>query len=235
MNLASLRTSGRVISSRRASCGSTMSTTEQLIGFPVYSWTSIRIGDDRFRVGVCGVQALHRLLELFDESEAGRSLFPFRDAIRDVCRAESRIALSAVLVATPDRRVRRIAIWLRGRCGGQLGVEALRRCAQSEDELTRLAAAKALRRLRSWFALREFADDSSKRIRRIVAHETERHFPARLHNYASRVARIATRPTERELYIAPSVDLDRPLRRKAAEAIRRFLERIHQLVRGGAY
>lgn len=205
-----------------------------LLGFPLESSHKFRLVGRTHRVGPSGVKALRLAVEILTFTEANRSLLPLRTKIRAVRMTNCKAALTHLVEATPDPRLRRIAIWLRGQCGGYIGTEVLAQFAGDDDHRIRAAVAKSLQRMSAWTLLRDIScGDSSERVRRLASPRVSRDFSTRLHQYTERVLPIPIPPHNRFLYLSPLLNLYNPIRIKSTELIRMFLERIREMVRGG--
>jgi hypothetical protein len=192
----------------------------------------IRIGGRRYRVGIAGCLAQRLVIDLRHSIRVGHSCFFLRPQIRAVQRDESTSILTKMIESAPDMTTRLIAIWLRGRCGGSLGTDLLRAFATSPEVRLRIAAAKALRQMHGWAALKEFEADASMRVRNLAASRARRSFKDRVGDFLPHLSTIATRNRNRPTYVAPTVNLDARLPIRSLESIRRLLLRIRQLVRG---
>lgn len=130
-------------------------------GFPPLSDYAYRIRDKRYRVGLAGKQTLKLLTEIYFANRHTSGpywLIPFRKQIREIQRINSRGILSLTVERTPDPKLRLLAIWLRGRCGGTLGTSILADYVTHLDPQTRKEVARALKRMSAWVQLRQLAD-----------------------------------------------------------------------------
>ena len=186
------------------------------IGFPVFSWHCFRVHRRWYRVGTEGVKAVTLAAEILRLVESRQSLLPLRARIRAMRMKDCKAALAHLVQATPDRRLRLIAIWLRGQCGGYIGAEIIANFARDDDERTRVAVVKALQRMRDWNVLELVSvNDASERVHRLALPRVPRNFTTRLHKYAENVSPIAVCPRPRFLYLSPLLDLHKPLRTRS--------------------
>ena len=115
---------------------------------------------------------------------------------------------------------------------GHLGTEIVARCVDAEDERLRAATAKALRRMSAWAVLTNLATaDPSARVRQLASFPARAEFSTRLHEYVNQVTPLTVAPRHQPLWLAPWLELRRPMRGKSVELIRRILEQIRRLVR----
>lgn len=211
-----------------------MRNLTNILGFPADRSHVFRLAGRRYRVKASGEQIIELAIEMLKHIEAKQPLMPLRSKIRTLRVKHCTAILAHLVEATTDHRLRLIAIWLRGQCGGHIGTQVLARFAGDKDERTRAAVAKALQRLNDWTVLRVMStDDTSERVRRLASPRVYRAFGTRLHDYAQCVTPIPVFRHERFLYLSPLLELQKHSRIKSAELIRRILERIRHLVSGG--
>jgi hypothetical protein len=154
-----------------------------------------------------------------------------RELIRQAQALGRKRIISWVIETTKDPALRTLAIWLRGRWGGTLGIKSVAAFAKHRDEQTRKEVARALRRLGAWVELREMAEsDLSERVRRMATPRLARPFEGRLTDFTRHVAARPVTPHELPLFVSPEVDLSQGKRPKPGWFIRLILERIHRLV-----
>ena len=95
-------------------------------------------------------------------------------------------------------------------------------------------AVRALKRMQAWTELRWIAaSDPSERIRRMASKCRSRNFRSTLQAFATGLIPIAHERSHRSVYLSPQVDLNHTVGTKSREWIRRLLEKIRLLVRGG--
>jgi len=211
--------------------------------------TSLRIGmipvcfvevdGKKYRLGTNGMRTLE-VLEKIVEARPRATYDPgwlmrFREQVRDIEWDGQRAALTYVVLVTRDPAVRRLAIWLRGRCGGTLGTRVISRFAFAPDMLLRKDATRALKRMHAWSTLREVAQfDSVPRIRRMARQSPPKPYTSRLSSFLGNVTPRKQSCGDVRLKIAESVDFSSGRPPKSSWWIRIMLERIRSLVRGAA-
>ena len=186
-----------------------------------------------YRVRGSGLQAIELAFEILRYVQAKQSLLPLRSKIRGLRLKSCTAAIAYMIEATTDRRLRLIAIWLRGQCHGHIGISVIAKFAADNDVRTRMAVAKALRNLNEWSVLRMMATyDHSERVRRLASPRSTEVFSARLGEFTKSVASNCVSRHRRFLYVSPLFEMQAPARRKSAEFIRQVLDRIRSLVHG---
>ena len=204
-----------------------MSPISKLAGFPVEANRKIEINGQRYRIGNAGVKAIQLAVELLHRRMSFQSLLPLRSEIRECELDNCKAALSHLIEMTPNHNLRIIALWLRGRCGGYVGSQAIAQIAKSEDEKIRYLAAKAMQSMGSWSTLAVMnKNDPSERVRRIAALRAPRNFKERLSSFSKNVESIPHSSMHASLFWSSLIDLHNPVRTKSVEIIRRLLARI---------
>ena len=208
------------------------------IGFPKDARFRFRINGRHCRVNADGVATIERLIELHKASllaEKPTWLLAHRDTIREIESLNYRGVLSLIVERTSDPKLRLLAIWLRGRCGGYMGTSILKGYATSPDFQIRKETIRALRRLSAWTLLAEVAkNDSNARIRRLAAPVLAKPHLHRLMEFAKNVHPIHVNSTTPPLWISPEIRRFEGKRPKSVLLIRQTLERIRALVTGNA-
>jgi len=201
----------------------------------VTPWKTVRLNGVRFRIGAAGVRAIALAQAMLALAEANHSLHSLRGEIRHVRRTHCRAALTHLIEMTPQTpRLRLIAIWLRGQCGGYLGTELLAKLSTDEDEAIRAKVAGALQRMSGWSVLEGMArHDPSPRIRRIASQRMPCGFQSRLRRFTDHTPALPFKAAETPLYLSPRFEISRAAQPKSIEFIRHVLERIRALVRSG--
>ena len=211
---------------------------DEVAGFNASNWrTMIRIGRVRYRIRPEGVVAIKLAVEIWRMTEQNRPLFALRNDIRAVRKTLCKAALMHLIKVTKNEKLRLIAIWLRGQCGGYVGTEILAELSTADAEVVRLKVAGALQRMSGWGVLeRMSASDPSLRVRRLASSREPRTFHSRLREYVdkSTLLPVVAKDTAlvRDLYVATDFELTQPKAPKSVEFIRQVLERIRFLVRG---
>jgi hypothetical protein len=160
-------------------------------------------------------------------------LLSHRDAIREIDSLKTRAFLSYTISTSSDDRVRRLAIWLRGRCGGYVGNAIVARFAVHNDASIRKEVARSLKRLSAWVALRAMATyDPNPRIRAIASQPAIPSHSRRQSRFLENVEALRTSSAETPLRIASSVTFTEGRPARPNWLIRQILTRIHALVTG---
>ncbi|MCA9197076.1 MAG: hypothetical protein KDA87_06030 [Planctomycetales bacterium] len=157
----------------------------------------------------------------------------FRQRIRQLPHRGAAAVLCYVIATSTDQQTKRLAVWLRGHCGGTLGTrEVVQACRESSDQI-RKELVRTLQRTSAWSDLRCFAEnDSSPRIRRLAAERKTRMFGERLDTFAEKQP-VLPHDTKRQipLFVDRSVSLFRAVTGKSEAMIRGILQRIQDAVR----
>lgn len=186
-------------------------------------------GYDEQRVAQC-MRSLHEAARKADRLDW---MLPQRHLIREITSLKARIFLSYVIQTTPDADVLRLALWLRGRCGGYAGSATVARLIPLGDPKIRKEVARCLRRLSAWAALRQMAThDPDPRIRALASQPASRPFERRQERYLESVATLKATAEPTELMISPQVDITKAKPPREGWFIRQILMRIHALVTG---
>ncbi|MCC6508231.1 MAG: HEAT repeat domain-containing protein [Pirellulaceae bacterium] len=204
------------------------------IGFPKEARFQFQLNGRHFRVGAAGVNTIERLIEIFDASSLAEKptwLLARRDTIREIESLNCRSVLSLIADRTSDPKMRLLAVWLRGRCGGYIGTTILSRYTRSPSFQLRKETARALNRLSAWSVLAEVAEsDSSERIRRIATPPLPKPHSRRLEDFSRNVQPIRVTLKPPPIWISPEVRPSEGKRPKSVLLIRQILEHIHALV-----
>lgn len=164
-------------------------------------------------------------------------LVRFRDDFRQIVRSRPIIGLMGCLFVQ-DLEVRRLAIWLLGRCGRCRNVGLIAKFRTHPDRSVRKEVARALRHMNAFRELTEFvASENDPRIRRLATLPPRDSYQRRMGRYLEQdVERVAVGPipshSRMPLRFFVSIGSGKPA--KTVEFIRRILEDIRRLVRGDA-
>ncbi|MEZ6119652.1 MAG: hypothetical protein R3C28_24225 [Pirellulaceae bacterium] len=178
-------------------------------------------------------------LRLLNDMRNGRQdsvgwALSFRDRIRKLPYRGSAAVLCHIITTATDEQSQRLAVWLRGHCGGTLGTrEVVQACRVSRDGI-RKELVRTLKRTSAWSDLRFFAaNDSNARIRRLAATGKTRLFDERLDAFAHNQTALP-HPMKRRtsLFVDRSVTLFCAFTGKSDAMIRVLLQRIQAAVRG---
>ncbi|QDU91608.1 hypothetical protein Pla175_50380 [Pirellulimonas nuda] len=215
-----------------------MSRLHALYGLPISRDYQFRLGGKKYRLGASGVRALTLLAGLVeqtpDRGDVGW-LLRRRGDVREIERINPSAALILVVDRAQDDRLRCLAVWLRGRCGGVLGAATVSRLSTSTDRTLRKEAARCLRRLKAWAALRAIAEaDPDPQIRALATQSPSVPFTTRLAGFSRRLSRRLASPATPGLWVSPDASFEQGRPPKPRRLIRLILERIHRLAAGTA-
>ena len=198
-------------------------------GFPARCGYRFRLRGHRYPVGLNGIRTLNALATIYNATEDEKWPFHVRKLIREVSVLDSRSVLSLVIERTDDPKLRLLAIWLRGRCGGTLGTVSIAQHCDDVDRQTRRVVARALWRLSGWASLREMAaSDPDPIVRRIAAGRPGRPYSQRLATFASHSRHRHLPTVRRQLAVAPATEVGAGCPPKSRSAIRAILDRIRR-------
>ncbi len=204
-----------------------------LLGFPDKSSYRFRIDGRRYRVNPDGAAALEILQRIYHARGAAQNYrwaLPLREDIRRLQHLNVRSVLVHVINQTSDERMRLIAIWLRGRCGGYLGAKAIARTARTANFLTQKECVRALKRMSGWSQLREIATYSMhERVRLLATQRPARALPTRLAEVTEHLRPTQTGPRTNPFWMQPGLNFKNTAPRTAT-MIRAVLHRIQRLI-----
>jgi hypothetical protein len=197
--------------------------------------SSFRLQGRRYLVGDVGMRALNLIALLVDasgrEKSAPSGFIRYRRQVRECLHPAPRALLTYVAEQATNPALRRIAVWLRGRCRGNLGVATLARLWHTDDVGVRKEIIRALKRMDAWDYLRVIETvDSNPRIRRMARPSRRRAFSVRLSRFLARIGRHdAGQPAP--LLVSENCEPGGGRPAKSSVFIRRILEHIRWLVR----
>lgn len=196
----------------------------------------VRVGGRRFRLRAHDVQLVQLMTYLLEQRPAAPHvgwLIPHRPTLRQVLQLNARVGLTWLVECATESWHLRLALWLRGRCGGALGTPIVAKCLLSTDELVRKEAVRALRRMNAWAELHAVAEyDANPRLRRLASCRPPPDLRARVERFTEHIRAVPYETRSRPLYVAPSVALDSCPHVRSRSYIREILDRIRRLVRG---
>lgn len=210
----------------------------EVAGFNASNWrTKVNLGGVRYRINPAGVQAIKLAVTILWMTEHKRSLFSLRRDLRAMRKSRCRAALTHLIEVTTNDRLRLIAIWMRGQCGGYLGTEVLAKLSVVDAEAVRLKVARAMQRMSGWSVLERMSVcDPSLRVRRLASSREPSEFHSRLRDYVNKSTSLPVVAKDtapgRELYVATDFEFAKRMAPKSVEYIREVLDRIRFLVRG---
>jgi|GEM_PF-4664443 len=208
----------------------------QPFGFVFGRNSRFEIGNRKYRLGWRGVRILRLLAAIESHRPPTNSicwLLPFRGWFRVLERNQPRVFLTIVALHAKDHRMRCLAIWIRGRCGGNIGIRALSAFSGSEHRSLRKQLAQCLKKLGAWSELRNIEEtEHDPQIRRIAMQSAPRPASARRTDFLKHVPRQTFSRSQPRLFVSPEVDWLQGKPAKPRSFIRAVLERIHRLVTG---
>lgn len=154
-----------------------------------------KLGGVAYRLGSHDLEML-QLLRLLVRAQTANPdlgwLLPFRDQIRAATARRCQASMTMVALLTPDPRERRLALWLRGRCGGSIGAWQLYQLAVRGNLETQRDVARALQKMGAWAQVRALAQltELARRWPRFVSQPPARDFQSRLDLYLAKVPEL---------------------------------------------
>ncbi len=181
-------------------------------GFPNDKRFRFRIDGRWHRINSDGAEVLTLLEQIYDASVVPNDQYwalRVRPQIRRIEFLNVRSVLVLVLEKTSDLRMRLLAIWLRGRCGGYLGTSTIASFAHSTGFETQKECVRALRRLSGWADLREIACNAKHpRIRNLATQRAVKPLAKRLSRMMENVRPIPVSSRRSRIWILPGLVLD---------------------------
>jgi len=168
--------------------------------------------------------------------ESHRTLLEFRDDFRSLTSLHPIGGLVCCL-RSPNRELRRLAIWLLGRSAGGATVNAVKTFRDDPDPRIRREVAKTLRRMAEWTELRSMAwHDEDARVRShasTLSNTVRRPYAERLGRFVQHAGGEVFEPghysSHMPVFMVQPVGPGKPA--KSRDFIRRVLEHIRELVR----
>jgi hypothetical protein len=205
--------------------------------FPVNSGYCFRIRSCGYRIGSDGVRTLKLLTEIYERRPLRAEadwLLRCRKQIRQLQAYDACGALSLVVARTHNPRLRVLAIWLRGRCGGTVGTSTLTTFCADPDDQTRKEIARALKRMGAWSHLRAMASsDANPRIRRIATDAPPPPFALRMSDLLQHFTEQELVTPSNKVFVAPDLEEGHGRLPKSQAMIRVVLERIRDILAEG--
>lgn len=203
---------------------------------PLISGGRFQVDGRYFYVSASSIRTLYLLEEIVLTQASAEDRFWLlrcRTKVREIESLCDRAVLTFVVENTCSRKVRCLAIWLRGRCGGTFGTKILARFLIDPSPEVRRELARAFQRMHAWSELRIIARcDPEDRIRHMARQRGPQEHRGRLSRFLTNVAPEEYRPGDRRLAVAPEVDFRSGRAPKPSWLLRSVLERIRRIVRG---
>lgn len=200
-------------------------------------WGKYYFDGRRYVLNVTGARALRLFSRILNEQYRAKRpgwLLKYRTDFRGVIGGSQAPLLSYVVRHGATDEVKRLALWLRGRCGGPLGTDAVADLAVFSPPPMRKEAVRALRRMHAWEKLKIIErGEQNPRIRELASQRSSAPFESRLSSLSEKLAAVATSPLTRTMEVRAGVTIggcrhgEKPLTR-----IRELLQRIRMLVTG---
>jgi hypothetical protein len=202
-------------------------------GFPRDERFRYRIDDRWYRISSDGAEVLTLLQEIYDAGvlpDDNYWALRMRPQIRRIEYLNVRSVLVLVIEKTSDPRMRLLAIWLRGRCGGYLGTSRIATLAHTTGFETQKECVRALHRLSGWAHLREIACNAMHpRIRTLATQRAVKPLEERLSCMLANVQPIPIPKAKLRLWLLAGLVLEYSAP-KSIDTIRHALTRIKRLV-----
>ena len=213
-----------------------MMTSSEILGFPIrYSDDHFYLLGKKYRLSPGSVRSLGLFLDLVASAAKAQDtnwLIHHRGTIRTLEQLRPVIALTRVIKRSDHDEVVRLAIWLRGRCGGSIGSRIVAAHSQSESSCIRRATARCLHRMHAWQYLTKMFEDSDENVRRLANQlPLSRSFKERLEDFTTRVQHRPVSHGPTKLLVSPDVTIERSNPPRPREFFRRLLLRIRRSVR----
>jgi hypothetical protein len=213
-----------------------MAQSHSLFPLGVSKGARFKLPGKRYILGKDGVRAIEILAWLRKaEGRLGRpsEILARRPLVREIERIQASAALSYVIANSRDDRLRRLAIWLRGRSGGYLGAKDVAEFALYPNDAIRKEVARCLRRLKAWSPLREMATrDPDPKIRALATQATAENYERRQKRFLGNMSVLKTTSHDAPFLLSKGVDLSDFGPAKPPGFIRQVLARIQSLVTG---
>jgi hypothetical protein len=200
-----------------------------------YCGLRFRLGTSRYRLRRRDIMALHALQRIRQGLSSAVSpgwLLGYRQEIRCILELCPRAALSLIAATTRDLHTRKLAMWLRGLCGGTLGAPHLLQTALRLPPDQQAVFARAFQNMGAWAQLRELQQipELVRRYPRAVRNQVSRPFSRRLARYVAHIPRRQTPSSTMPLIWADSAGSSGGRPAKPLWLIRLVLDRIRWLV-----
>lgn len=211
-----------------------MDCISRQVGFPARPTFVFKLNGRRIRVQNSGVETLKLLLNIRDRlCQSDCSPVRVRELVKRVEYLDCRHVLAHVIERTSDPGLRTLAIWLRGRCRGKVGISGINAFRDDVRFQTRKEVARALQRMGAWSELREMAaTETDPRIKRVATVQPPKPYATRLANLTRHLSKRIGRRSPRELFVSPEVDFEHGRPPKSVQLIRMILKRIHTVLAG---
>lgn len=194
----------------------------------------------KYRLGNRGVAVLNGLAELYFLRWLRHEPPTLAEWVREARRVAklaqadgSCLALNLVLRRSANLRLCLLALWLRGHCSrSSVGIELFAPFRDCPQDIVRREAARTLKRMGAWAALREIAEsDPNPRIRAIATPDGPRAHGDRLARFTRNFVGLNLTLPARDLFVAPNLDLKKGQHApKSATVIRQILQRIQRVI-----
>ncbi len=209
-------------------------TRSDILGFPSDDWSFYMLGK-KYRLGSDATKSIALFLEIVLSATKARDstwLIRHREKIKALERRGAVVELTRVVKCSKHDEVVRLAIWLRGRCGGSFGGSVVAAHCNSDSLRTRRAVARCLQRMCAWRYLSTMLEDPDENVRHFANQlPSRRSFEERLSVFAGRVRRRPLSHRTSDLLISPDVELSDPTPPRPGDFFRRLLLRIRRRVR----
>ncbi len=159
-------------------------------------------------------------------------LLQFRDEIRAIVNVAPRTLLTYVILTCPDATFLKLAIWMRGLCGGTFGAPLLLHIAADKPNDIQLQVARALQRMGAWAQLHEMAHwpSLSETDSRFLPPKVRPQYASRLQRFLLNVNSVTVGKPSSEVFLAEQAGFLRGQPAKPLWLIRLVLDRIRFLV-----
>lgn len=200
-------------------------------GFDIYVGKKFQLEGSQYRILAADIDALALLARL----HAARPwppnvywLLPFRDLLR---RPSAGMIFAYAAQQCRYPQLRCLAIWLRGRRGGKIGMHTMAALYRGGDATLRKEVTRALKRMQAWSELRRIqACDPEPRIRRLARQKPPQPYRTRMTQFMQQVTPCQSLPAHIPFFEQSHLEIQEPNPPKSPSFIRSILERIRALV-----
>jgi hypothetical protein len=189
----------------------------------------------RHRVNPDGAQVIQLLrtaAKTLEGSPASVRLLSYCGDFYWIIHRQPMPLLGYVVERTNSASIRRLAIWLLGRCRSTIATESVAARANDPDPKMRREVVRALQRMHGWSELRKIVEtEQDPVIRRMAMPRSPKSYGVRLQEFMGNVAARAVPTSRQPLIITEHCDLAAGRPAKPRWVIRYLLERIQYWVR----
>jgi hypothetical protein len=188
----------------------------------------------KYRLDSAGIRTLDVLRDIATSPacQSASGLLKIRPRIRGLLAYPAPVTLCYLIDRASFERTIRVAIWLLGRIGHPYATPSVARHVDHEDFRVRREVIRTLHRLHAWKQLRGIAANHPDPATRALAEPAEpRPYTDRLSRFVAHQEVVQSLGADRQLVIAPDVEVGAGRPPKSRFQIGLVLRRIRRLVR----